>query len=88
MVKVVTSHKAAAVTVHVYSQEITKMASRVVIRNSKIERETLHIVETFNGTIKVFLNMNGGQHLGNIQHMFEEFFEVHVVQVIVLLSFE
>ena len=60
MVKVVTPHKAAGVSVLVCSQEMANMASGVVIGNSKIERETLHIVETFNGTIKVFLNMNGG----------------------------
>ena len=64
------------------------MACGVVIGNSEIERETLHIVEKFNGTTKVFLNMNGGQHWGMVQHMFEKFLEVHVVQVIVLLSFE
>ena len=65
------------------------MASGVVIRNSKIERETRHIGKTFNGTTgEVILNMDGGQHLGNIQHMMEKSFEVHVMQVLIFSLFE
>ena len=88
VMKVATPHKAAGVTVLVCSQEMANMASGVVIRNSKIERETHHIGETSNGTIEVIVNMDGGQHLGNIQHMLEEFLQVHVIQVFIVPSFQ
>ena len=65
------------------------METRVDISNQgKIEGETSHIGETFEGTDDVIRNMQGVQNLGNIQRVTNKFFEVPVVQVLIFASLE